>query len=155
MFEAFVATTLPVMPAGRASLMGKEPLALTGIEREKLAVRIAEAYAAMAEETTTAELTRPRRAAPPREEPPWAHVVEEAIGQLAAGEDRDGTLRLGGDLLASGDAVERVAARVASLDARTLEAVGRIVDEELAGPRVALEGVRDLGSVRDVLFGSR
>jgi hypothetical protein len=151
-FEAFVATAEPLMPGGRPSLMGKEPLALPHVDRQKLALRITEAYAAIAGETTAVALTSARRAGPAREEPPWAHVAEEAIGQVAAGTDAAGVLRLGGDLLASGDAVERVAARVAALDARTPEAVGRVVDEELAGPSVALEGIRDLSSLRGLFL---
>ena len=65
-------------------------------------------------------------------------------------------LRLGGDLLASRDALDRVASQVAALPADGGAArIGAIVDHELASEAVGLDGVRDLTHVRDVLARAR
>jgi hypothetical protein len=74
--------------------------------------------------------------------------VDEAIGLVAAGRDRHGVLRVGGDLLASRDAIARVEARVIGA---APEDIGAIVAEELGDPRVALDGVKTLDSVRDAI----
>jgi hypothetical protein len=82
------------------------------------------------------------------EDGPWAATVEEAIGTLGAGPDARGVFRVGGDLLVSRDALARLEAR--SPDVAD-EALGALVDELLAAPGVALDGVRSLTSVRDVI----
>jgi hypothetical protein len=81
-------------------------------------------------------------------DPPWAATCEEAIGTLGAGPDARGTLRVGGDLLVSRDALARLEVRAAHASADDL---GRIVDEALAAPGVALDGVKSLASVCDVI----
>jgi hypothetical protein len=85
-------------------------------------------------------------------DPPWTATVEEAIGTLGAGLDADGVFRVGGDLLVSRDALARLEARAPHvLD----EALGALIDETLAAPGVALDGVRSLASVRDVILRAR
>jgi hypothetical protein len=67
-----------------------------------------------------------------------------------------GILRVGGDLLASRDALDRVAMEVAALPGDApLEAIGAIVDRELSPTNVALDGVRNLAHLRDVLAKAR
>jgi hypothetical protein len=85
-------------------------------------------------------------------EPPWAATADEAIGLIGAGPDATGVFRVGGDLLVSRDALARLEERAA---AAPLEALGRVVDETLGAPGVALDGVRSLESVRDVIARAR
>jgi hypothetical protein len=160
-FEAFVAVSYPFASGPRASFRDKTPSTLasaTGrsFDVASLVARIEEAYAGLAFEVAPA--SRDRVVVEPLTwgDPPWAASETEAIGEVAAGPDASGTLRLGGDLLASRDALERVAARVAALALDvSSETVGRIVDEELTAGGVGLDGVRDLTHVRDVLVRAR
>ena len=159
-FEAFIALREPFSDP-RASFLGKAPGSLESIcERPfdpgELTRAIVEAYLQAG--------GRERYDLAPREasafvwtddllaDPPWIACVEEAIGLLCAGPDRHGVLRLGGDLLASRDAVVRFEAAVAALGPRPeRDTVSLAVNEVFAAPAIALEGVRDLGSVRDVV----
>jgi hypothetical protein len=61
-------------------------------------------------------------------------------------------MRVGGDLLVSRDALARLETLVT--DARD-EDVGRIVQETLGAPGVAIDGVRSLAGVRDVILRAR
>lgn len=81
-----------------------------------------------------------------RADPPWAATQQEAIGILGAGPDAQGAFRVGGDLLVSRDALARLEA-----SAPEAQDVGQLVDEVLAAPGVALDGVRSLASIRDVI----
>lgn len=162
-FEAFVAVRYPFAPAGRGSFMGKEPRTLEAVaprgeahDTAKLSELIVNAYAAAGSRTvrrrTHAETVEGLAgSAVSLADPPWAAVEAEAIGDVAAGRDAAGVLRLGGDLLASRDALLRVAERVERLGAADEAAIGTIVNGELGSPRVALQGVRDLGSIGRVL----
>jgi len=164
-FEAFVAVRTP-FSSPRASFLGKTPGTLEEIGRRAfdsaaLAPGIARAYEAAAG-GTSGELS-PREPSPDgpsdaalRAEPAWTSCVEEVIGPVCAGRDRAGVLRLGGDFMASRDAVAQVEADMARLahDA-TREAVGLLVDEAFRSEGVAIEGVRDLRSVRDALWGAQ
>jgi hypothetical protein len=85
-------------------------------------------------------------------DPPWAATVEEAIGTLGAGPDALGVFRIGGDLLVSRDALARLEARSPHV---ADDALGALVDETLGAPGVALDGVRSLTSVRDVIARGR
>jgi hypothetical protein len=85
-------------------------------------------------------------------EPPWAATTEEAIGLIGAGLDSRGVFRVGGDLMASRDAVALLEARAA---VASEDEIGAIVDGTLAAPGVALEGVRELGSFREVIVRAR
>jgi hypothetical protein len=162
-FEAFVAVTTPFAPAGRRSFMGKEPGTLTSVtgrafDLTELAELIARSYARAGDRTVAHEaLVAVPSAAPAAQDPPWRATIDEAIGEIGAGYDARFALRLGGDLLASRDALTRVAMRVFALEDDEVDeaSVGSIVDEELTAPGVALEGVRDLGSVRKVLLEAR
>jgi hypothetical protein len=160
LFEAFVSVKVPFTTPGRPSLRDKVPgtleeIAGRPIDASTVADAIADAYLAGHEaeqevlgaredlETSLDDL---------RVDPPWAATSDEAIGTIGAGPDARGTFRIGGDLLVSRDALARLESRVA---AAPDEEVGRIVDETLAGPRVAIEGVRSLASVRDVILKAR
>ncbi len=164
-FEAFVAVRHPFARPGRPSFLGKAPSTLQGatgrtFEAAPLQESIASAYADAGARLLVAHTLDDAgdQTEPPTDPPapPWKATTPEAIGELAAGRDGTGTLRLGGELMASRDAVDRVAARVDALPAdATAEEVGRIVDEEFSPPGVVLEGVRDLRNVRDVLVRAR
>ncbi len=176
--EAFIAVRAPFSEP-RASFLGKAPASLDEvagreIDPESLARAVADAYVEAAGGKGVDISARP----PPgdlggdaalRAEPPWAATAAEAIGEVCAGRDAAGRLRLGGDFLASRDAVARVEERVAGVgDGATagaigasgavgaigaIEAIGAIVDEAFQPP-AALEGIRDLASVRDVLVAA-
>lgn len=159
-FEAFVAVAHPFAPSGRASFRNTEPgtlASVTGGDYDlcTLGVGIARSYAkaferglrdvpvVVAEEQGSDDGVRL--------EPPWAASANEAIGEVAAGRDADGVFRLGGDLVASRDALDRVARRVAALSHVDDAAVGLIVDEELTSPAMGLLGVQNLDSIRRVI----
>jgi hypothetical protein len=161
-FEAFVALACPFAPSGRSSFRGKEPGTIEQVmnrafDADVVAALILEAYSAVADHS--APLARDASESGSAEhwdDPPWAATIEEAIGVVAAGGDARGVLRLGGDLLASRDALDRVASQVAALPADGGAArIGAIVDHELASEAVGLDGVRDLTHVRDVLARAR
>jgi hypothetical protein len=167
--EAFIAVSSPFAVHPRAAYLGKEPGTLDAIlgrsfDPPRIATAIRKAYeeawgerlALRAPEPTGSIAPPPLGAPPPPpvpptsmpDEPAWAATVDEAIGLVAAGRDRHGVLRVGGDLLASRDAIARLEARVVGA---APEAIAAIVTEELGDPRVALDGVKSLDSVRDVL----
>jgi hypothetical protein len=161
-FEAFVAVVTP-FAVPRPSFLGKTPgtletICVRAFDPAVLARAIADAYVAAAGGTAV-EL--PARSAHPasseadaalRAEPPWTACVEEVIGPVCAGHDASGVLRLGGDFMASRDAVAHVEASVAALPGATRETVGQIVNDAFRSGGAAIEGVRDLASVRDALF---
>jgi hypothetical protein len=160
-FEAFVAVTHPFAPAGRGSFLGKEPGTLASVagrtfDLHAVAERIALAYAAEADHVRVAGIEVDEPVLERWDDPPWAASADEAIGEVAAGLDASGTLRVGGDLLASRDALDRVAYAVSALPRGAgVDAVGAIVDRELSPTTVALDGVRDLTHLRDVLARAR
>jgi len=157
--EAVVAVRVPFAVGARASFRGNAPSTLEAVGRSSvdsahLAEAIVEAYA---RDTTVAHVGAPPPApaiADLRDarEPPWAATTEEAIGTLGAGPDARGVFRVGGDLLVSRDALARLEERVAVASDDELPA---IVDATLAAPGVALEGVRSLASVLDVVLRAR
>ncbi len=147
--EAFVAVSTPFALGPRASFLGKESGtldALVGrpISMDRLAREIVEAYAP--EAAALALLTIVADAADPRPDPPWAATAEEAIGEVGAGADASGRLRVGGELMVSRDALAALEARLAAG-----EEVHAAIDASLAAPGVALEGVRSLRSLADVV----
>jgi hypothetical protein len=153
LFEAFVAVRTPFALTERASFLGKpqgtlEALAGRPVDDGRLTRAVADAYATGVSAVSLDEDDAPSSSGETAPEPPWAAVVEEAIGPLGAGPDARGVFRVGGDLMVSRDAL----ARLEALAAATAEAdLGRIVDETLAAPGVALDGVRSLASIRDVI----
>jgi len=164
-FEAFVAVRAP-FSTPRPSFLGKEPgtletLCERAFDSAALARAIAEAYVAAA--GGAARELPPRRdpAASAsdqalRAEPPWTSSIEEVIGPVCAGRDASGALRLGGDFMASRDAVATLETAVSALGSgATREAVGQLVNDAFTSGGAAIEGVRDLASVRDVLWESQ
>ncbi|HEY3819595.1 MAG TPA: hypothetical protein VGL81_20645 [Polyangiaceae bacterium] len=167
LFEAFVAVRVPFALGDRASFLGKpqvtlEALAGAPVDETRLLHAIADAYAGNSGSIPLdpAPLCHPEaegRTTPlpdpdPTPDPPWAATVDEVIGPLGAGPDAHGVFRVGGDLLVSRDALARLETLAATAP---LDALGRIVDETLAAPGVALDGVRSLTSVRDVIAAAR
>jgi hypothetical protein len=158
LFEAFVAVRAP-FSSHRASFLGKAPAtleALAGhpIDEERLVERIVDSYAA-ASGAEAIDLPVPEIAVTDedlRSDPPWAATCEEAIGTLGAGPDAHGVCRVGGDLLVSRDALANLERR---LEATDDDGVTRLVDETLAAPGVALDGIRSLRNVRDLILAAR
>jgi hypothetical protein len=166
-FEAFVAVGTPFAPPGRPSHRGKAPVSLDvagarSVDVERVVGALidtyAEAYAAdlvalaplviEAGEAVAATNGDPGD----RRDPLWAATAEEAIGLVGAGPDARGVFRVGGDLLVSRDALARLETEAA---AAPLAALGRLVDETLGAPGVALDGVRSLASIQDVIVRAR
>jgi hypothetical protein len=164
--EAFVGVHEPFATEPRGSLLGKTPGALEElagkpIDPSRVADAIVASYLARYDatevpvkaEADSADASGTRRTIEdPRRDPPWAATVEEPIGIVGAGPDARGVMRVGGDLLVSRDALAQLESLVAG--ARD-EEVGRIVQETLGGPGVAIDGVRSLASVRDVILRAR
>jgi hypothetical protein len=85
----------------------------------------------------------------PRTDPPWTATREEAIGIVAAGRDRTGLVRVGGELMASRDVITRLESEIAAAAGDSAR-IDRAVDA-LAAPEVAMLGVRTLRSIRDAI----
>ncbi|HZU82712.1 MAG TPA: hypothetical protein VE987_07340, partial [Polyangiaceae bacterium] len=160
LFEAFVAVRAPFATGDRASFRGRPPGTLESIaaatfDPERVARAVADAYARGADAAVMdapAPLVEDADAEDVRGDPPWAATRDEAIGIVGAGPDARGRLRVGGDLLVSRDALARLESRAAAAGAAEL---GRVVDETLGAPGVALDGVRSLDSIRDVIARAR
>jgi hypothetical protein len=159
LFEAFVAVKTAFALSQRASFLGSPPGTLEGalgrgIDPLQLAGSIIDAYreghdagaiseGPIAPATAGLELLA---------DPPWTATVDEAIGTIGAGRDAAGVFRVGGDLLVSRDALARLERQLdaAGRDASDAE-IGGMVDAALSRPEVALDGVRSLESVRNVV----
>jgi hypothetical protein len=157
-FEAFVAVDAPFALSARPSFLGKEPGTLATITGKSIAPArvvdgVVDAYVrAYGADRAAAETPLPPALeVDPLADPPWRATEEEVIGTIGAGVDAGGSLRLGGALLASRDAVREAAARASAIGPRA-ELLGRMVDEVFRAPGVALDGVRSLETVRDVLL---
>jgi hypothetical protein len=171
LFEAFVAVRAPFAAGDRLSFRGRLPgtleaIAGVAVDPARVAAAIIEAYSREAGEV----VVEPPGDSParlgsdgpgdgssaqgdePRDEPPWAATCEEVIGTVGAGPDADATFRVGGDLLVSRDALARLEQRAAHAPDDEL---GAVVDEILTAPGVALDGVKSLASVRDVIARAR
>jgi hypothetical protein len=140
---------MPIAFAHEASTQRTAVEAFLSLDDARLERAIEEAFASAYD--ATFERAPPHYASDdddPRADPPWSAVVHEAIGDVCAGRDRNGAVRVGGDFMASRDAVARLEARIASGD--DLDAS---IDESL-GPRdggVALFGVRSLASFKSAI----
>jgi hypothetical protein len=86
------------------------------------------------------------------DDPKWTATIDEAIGTVAAGYDRKGRLKIGGQFFASRDAIVRLEDRIAAFDRTTpLDAIGAAVDGELTRAGVAIHGIKSLISIREVI----
>ena len=160
-FEAFVALRTPFSEA-RPAFLGKEPGTLESLvgrafDAAVVAKAIADAYLALAGGVARELVPHPvvdtaRVDEALRAEPPWEARVEEVIGPVSAGRDSAGVLRLGGDFMASRDAVARLEARLSHSAEPSAEELGVWVNEAFTAPGIAIEGVRDLGSLKTVLL---
>lgn len=156
LFEAVVAVTTPFAEAGRPSFLGHAPVTLAELARRppdvaRLAEGIEEAFrTASGREATVAAVEEEWPLAPDPEVVPFGATEEEAIGVVGAGRDACGRLRVGGELMASRDAVAALEEALVALDTRDPEAVGAAVDASLAPPAVVF-GVRRYASLRDVI----
>lgn len=143
LFEAVVGVTAPFARTPRASFRDRPVAALADVATATVipaavADAIAEAYGVAALGAALPD------AAPEPVEPPWAATCEEAIGTLGAGPDAAGRMRLGGELMASVDAVERLEAGY-----ETAGDLDALVDDALDG--AVIFGVRERAAIRDVL----
>ncbi len=161
LFEAFIAVSTPFAPSPRTSFLGKVPATLESAsgrlaDPERLANAIVEAFIEAYDLERVDVAALPEAESLPADarenDPPWAATKEEAIGWVGAGPDVHGVFRVGGDLLVSRDALARLELRAAN--AREDE-LGPIVDETVGAPGVALDGVRSLISLRDVIAEAR
>ena len=131
--EAFVALSSPIAAGARASHLGKSPATLD-VDAESLAQKIAAAYGVTVVDSAPL--------APASADPtPWAATVDEAIGPIHAGRDAAGRMRIGGEFMASFEAVSDLEDRVARG-----EDVRAAVDAAFGAPHTALFGVRSLDS---------
>ncbi len=158
LFEAFVAVSSPFAPQATPSSRAKEPTTLdevVGRSLDPVAIARAIVMSYCQGIETMAVVAEP--GAPsgvmartdPRSDPPWAATRCEAIGVVGAGSDARGDFRVGGDLLVSRDALHRLESRVRQAVAEA--EIARAVAAELQAPGVALEGVRSVESVADVI----
>lgn len=140
LLEAVVAVDEPFVPGPRASFMGKEPRTL-GVARDhdRVLAELTAAYGLGSSGAPVAKVVV--------EEPPWDATAEEAIGFVAAGHDAYGRLRIGGELMASADAIARLEAALA----RPATDLDRAVDEAFGTGGATVFGVQSLTSLRDVI----
>ena len=162
--EAFVATRTSFAPGpGRASFLGKAPVTLAEIAGHDVAApalvtAIAGAYAkAYGREAVLVGALPEATPGEPAlaDDPPWLATVEEVIGTLGAGPDARGVLRVGGDLMASADAIEALERALAAAPGATDAELARLVDDALDAPGVTVSGVRARASVVEVIRRAR
>jgi hypothetical protein len=150
LFEAIVGVNEPFATEARPSFRGKSPVTLAelagAVDPLRLAAAIEEAYAVANHEPTIGSTNPPGEAI----EPPWTAFREEAIGVVAAGPDRHGRLRIGGEIMGAYDVVAELASEAATAP---IDAIGEIVDRHAA--RAVLFGIRSFASIRDVIVEAR
>lgn len=158
LFEAVIGVNAPwSLDRNRASFLGKSEITLSeangrSIETEAVAEAIASEYANAfsGEHASAHEIEAPPLAV--EDDPRWTAQIDEVIGIVAAGRDRNSRLRVGGQFMASRDAVTRLEEKIASLvETSSLIDIGAVVDAELTKPGIALHGIKSLLSVRDVI----
>ncbi len=151
-FEAIVAVSHAFALAPRASFLGKEPGTLAEIvgrdfDLQTIEDAIVEAYAhGTAYADAHAHAHAPTHA--PSIDPAFIATTSAAIGEIGAGPDARGVFRVGGDLLVSRDALAALEARAPRTD---IPDIASLVNETLGAPGVAIDGVRDLASIADVV----
>jgi hypothetical protein len=138
--EAFVAVRTPfTWGTPRPSYSGKEPGTLESVCGKVDEAKLVSAVAAGAEPFTLS--ARNGAVIAPTLDPPWAARVDEAIGPVCAGRDASGRMCVGGEWMASLDAVSDLEDRLARG-----ESVRTAVDAAFGAPHTALFGVRSLDS---------
>lgn len=169
MFEAIVGVTAPIARGegdDATSFTGKAHTTLHALasseakppDPDEVAKRIAFEYAALATSAggrlivLDGELAAPSPANEEAGDFAWSATRPEAIGFVGAGRSAGGQLRVGGTLMASADAMERLEDAVSALgpsasDVAVAEAVDRIL-----GRDAYVFGVRKLTSIRDVIL---
>jgi hypothetical protein len=161
LFEAIIAVNHSVTLSSRSSFRGRpsatcDEISGRPIDPSAVVETIVDAYAAEATDlqdvgsADVAFATEDDAVVVPA--PPWAVIREEAIGTLAAGRDPAGRLEIGGELMASRDAMTRLRDDLAKLPSgATPDDVGRVVDDALTGHGAITFGVRSLASIRDAI----
>jgi len=161
--EAIVAVSTPFALESRKAFLGKESATLESalghsLNSEAVASAIELAYRELGTKHVELDVS-PVPAAEPivhTNEPEWVSAHEEAMGTIACGPDGRGCIRVGGELMASRDAVLRLEASINALSARaTAEDVGRAVDDAFTKRGAFLFGIRSLTSIRDVIVEAR
>lgn len=147
-FEAFVATKTPFALGPRASFQGKDPTEVA-IDPAKLVEGIIAAYARAWMLDVERKPIDDAPVLPSLDEPEWLAKVDEAIGPVYA--DRT---HLGGELMASSDAMERLHERLRTTS-DDFDAIGEAIDAELKNEAVAMEGVRQLRSLQIAVAKAR
>jgi hypothetical protein len=164
--EVVLAVRTPFATRARPSYLGKPAATLAELGLDVDLARLGDALVEAHRAAYGAELVELSPFGPPEaadaladlDEPPWAATAEEAIGLVAAGRDRAGRMRIGGELMVSRDALavlEQALGVHAWQGEDELAAIGRVVDATLGAPGVALVGVKSLHSVRDVVARAR
>lgn len=162
-FEAVVAVTHPFAGgtgAARASFRGKAPGTIEEIVGKRIDLdglehAIVDSYANAYGRTPRdidLDLDRDLDHHLDLDDPPWLATTTEAIGEIGAGPDARGVFRVGGDLMASRDAMASLEARAALAP---LDAIPSLVAETLTAPGVAIDGVRDLSSLARTIAEAR
>ncbi len=133
---------LGLTPASLAAIAGRP------VDPDALALSLADALDELAPGGSLARAPAPTRTEADDHRPAWSHVVEEAIGLVGAGLF---PLEIGGDFLASSDLVVAINERLASAPPRPGHAMELLAAALDATPGAALEGVRDVRSLAEVL----
>lgn len=161
LFEAVVAVSTPLSVGDRPSFLGKAPATLDEIagralHPDRVVEAVVDAYRTSASAHVDRSSEEAEAEAPSIDEGAWSATREEAIGTIGAGRDASGRLRVGGELMASRDALARLEALLAALPAEASEDdVGRAVDEALGSGGAITFGVRSLVSIRDAIVEAR
>jgi hypothetical protein len=160
LFEAFVAVSTPFATTARESFLGKTPATLQGlaggaVDAGRVAVAIVEAYSAERDTSPLSPAIAQVEEVDLRADPPWTATVEEAIGVIGAGPDAARRFRVGGDLMVSRDALARLEREAEAVPPGSTDEIGRVVDACLGPSHVALDGVRSLASVHEVIDRAR
>lgn len=161
LFEAIIAVSAAfAADEASPSFMGKAPTTLASaasrpIADERVVDALVEAYFGTIGHVEVEEAMGVEASAE-EDSTPWVATTAAAIGTLGCGPDAGGRVRLGGDLMASVDAIERLEEAIQALpDSADPDAVGRLVDEALTSRGAVTFGVRSLASIRDVIVAAR
>lgn len=149
LLEAVIAVDEPFVPPSaplRPTFMGKAPKTL-GVARDRVRDEVTAAYGLKSSGAPAAKVVIA--------EPPWAATLEEAIGIVAAGRDANGRFRIGGELMASSDAVARLEGMIPSSMRDTVIDLDQAIDEAFTTGGATIFGVRSLASIRDVIAAAR